>query len=63
MKNDDLKTESNNANVLLGEVYAVMGMDGYCSVVVKVFSSLEKALAYINENKNETLDWKKLEVE
>jgi hypothetical protein len=51
MENDNLKTESNNANVLLGEVYVFELKDGKMKQISIGFESIEDANGFIETMK------------
>jgi hypothetical protein len=65
MEHDNLKTESNNANVLLGVVYCVIDTNNYYSepVTIRIFNSKQKAIDFCKSNPYENYYWEEVDVE
>lgn len=65
MGNDNLKTESNNANVLLGVVYCVIDANNYYSepVTIRIFNTEQKAIDFCKSKPFEKYYWEEMEVE
>lgn len=61
MKNDNLKTESNN---VLGVVYCVITNNYYSeSVTIRIFNTEQKAIDFCKSKPFEKYSWEKVEVE